>query len=166
MNRFSIKDIVWAILPFLPLAVLAIPRGFTMMSEPNDPWYTPYTSIPWLISAAYVLPSTLIAVLLRVKVFSSLHFILMGIYAATIAYIVFRIRHRDESKPPAHRALWRRVVAFTFLASVQGLRIYTRDIAGWLAWVSAFGFLAIACYSYLQIKKRLNHSIRDSSQAR
>ena len=55
------------IVPSLPLLVFLIPRAMTFLSEPWDPWYTPYTTPVWLLTALYVYPATALSMLLGIQ---------------------------------------------------------------------------------------------------
>jgi uncharacterized membrane protein len=85
------------ILPFLPLLVFAIPDGMTLMPEPHDPWYTPYTTPVWFCSAVYVYPVTIFLHLFGIQPRTPVHIIGMLTYAGIISYGIFRMLFRKTA---------------------------------------------------------------------
>jgi len=63
------KPAYWLLftVPTLPLLVFIIPRGFTFLSRPSDPWYTPYTSQVFLLVVFYVKPATALSSVIGVR---------------------------------------------------------------------------------------------------
>ena len=78
------------VLPFLPLVLFIIPNAFTMLSEPGDPWYTKYTSRPFLFSAMYVYPATAVSSLLGASPTSAGWWLCVLAYTGFIAYGIYR----------------------------------------------------------------------------
>ena len=66
--RWSRKPLYWLlfIVPSLPLLMFLVPQGMTLMSEPTDPWYTPYTTPIWMLTAFYVYPATALGMLVGI----------------------------------------------------------------------------------------------------
>lgn len=85
------KIIRWLVvaLPVLPLLIFTIPDALGFY-EPTDPWYTRYTSLPWLLTAMYVYPATLVAKLLGADSFTPIHILCMLMYTGAISYFVYR----------------------------------------------------------------------------
>lgn len=79
------------VLPLLPLVMFIIPNAFTMLSEPTDPWYTEYTSVPFLFAAMYVYPVTAIASVVGAEPFSLFWWPLVLIYAGAISFGIYRM---------------------------------------------------------------------------
>ena len=68
-GRRTRKPLSWLLflIPSFPLLVFLIPRAMTFLSEPTDPWYTPYTTPIWMLAALYVYPATAIGMLIGVQ---------------------------------------------------------------------------------------------------
>ena len=93
------KTLRWfaVVLPMLPLLLFTIPHAMTLFDEPTDPWYTKYTSLPWLITAMYVYPATVIAKSLGASPLTPLHVFCMLAYTGAISYGIYRL---TEKKGP------------------------------------------------------------------
>jgi hypothetical protein len=77
-------------LPFLPLVMFVIPNAFTLLSEPTDPWYTEYTSMPFILSGMYVYPATAVSSLLGADPTSVGWWFCVLAYTGAISYGVYR----------------------------------------------------------------------------
>ena len=66
--HWSRKPRYWLlfIVPSLPLLIRLIPHGMTLMPEPWDPWYTPYTTPIWILTAFYFYPATALGLLVGI----------------------------------------------------------------------------------------------------
>jgi hypothetical protein len=85
--------------PFLPLIVFSIPEGLTLMPEPSDPWYTPYTSPLVLACAMFVYPVTGLLLIFGIQPGSPLHSLGIALYASAIAALTYRLLiRRTQSK--------------------------------------------------------------------
>lgn len=87
------------ILPFLPLVVFMIPKALVIMPEPGEyiPWYSKYTTIPWLIAAFYVYPVTFIANVFGFRPFTPFHVIFVLLYAGAISFLLYRLISKHGS---------------------------------------------------------------------
>ena len=97
MQRVRWGLVILPLLPFLPLLVFAIPHAMTLMPEPYDPWYTPYTTPVWFCSAMYVYPVTIFLHLFGIQPRTPVHIIGMLTYAGIISYGIFRMRLRKTA---------------------------------------------------------------------
>jgi|SRR5215208_2414205 len=97
MQRVRWGLVILPLLPFLPLLVFAIPDAMTLMPEPYDPWYTPYTTPVWFCSAIYVYPVTIFLHLLGIQPFTPVHIIGILTYAGIISYGIFRMLSRKTA---------------------------------------------------------------------
>jgi hypothetical protein len=77
--------------PFLPLVVFNIPMGATLMPEPSDPWYTPYTTPLVLACAIFVYPVTGLLLIFGIPPGSQLHSLGIALYASAIAALTYRL---------------------------------------------------------------------------
>jgi hypothetical protein len=84
-NKRNIYPLL-VVLPFLPLIMFIIPKAFNMYPLPTDPWYTKYTSIPWVLSGIYVYPATAVSALLGAAPFSAGWWFCVIAYTGAIAY--------------------------------------------------------------------------------
>src|SRR6476620_4677904 len=98
MQRVRWGLVILPILPFLPLLVFAIPDAMTLMPEPGDPWYTPYTSPLWFCSALYVSPVTIFLHLFGIQPLTLGHIVGMLTYAGVISYGIFRMLLRKYAR--------------------------------------------------------------------
>ena len=83
-------------MPIVALRFVRVRIGAPDEDTPGviDPWYIPYTSVLWLLSSLYLAPATAFSLLLHTPLFSAVHFLIMVVYAAVIAYVIYRIRQR------------------------------------------------------------------------
>ena len=72
--------------PSLPLLVFLVPGAMTLMSEPTDPWYTPYTTPVWMLAALYVYPATALAMLVGVWPLSPVWVLIVLLYTGSIGW--------------------------------------------------------------------------------
>jgi hypothetical protein len=85
--------------PFLPLVVFNIPRAATLMPEPSDPWYTPYTTPLVVACAMFVYPVTGLLLAFGIHPPSPLHSLGIAVYATVIAALTYRLLiRRPQSK--------------------------------------------------------------------
>jgi len=84
-------------IPFLPLPIFLIPHAFTLFPELRDPWYTKYTSLPWILSALYVYPATAVTTLLGLELFTVAHVVITLMYVSFVSYAIYRIKFRDSN---------------------------------------------------------------------
>jgi hypothetical protein len=77
--------------PFLPLVVFSIPQGVTFLSEPSDPWYTPYTSLLFIPCAMFVYPVTALLLIFGIQPVSPPWFLGIALYASAIAALTYRL---------------------------------------------------------------------------
>jgi len=90
--------------PFLPLVVFSIPQGLTFLSEPSDPWYTPYTSPLFVLCAMFVYPLTRVLMIFGIQPGSPLHSLGIALYASAIAALLYRLlirRPRSKAVKPS-----------------------------------------------------------------
>jgi hypothetical protein len=82
------KPLYWLlfVVPSLPLLIFLIPRGMTFLSEPTDPWYTPYTTPVWLLVAFYVYPATALGMLVGVPPRSPGWIVIVLLYTGLIGW--------------------------------------------------------------------------------
>lgn len=74
------------VVPSLPLLVFLIPGAMTLMPEPTDPWYTPYTAPVWTLVALYVYPATVLGMLLGVQPRSPGWILIVLLYTGLIGW--------------------------------------------------------------------------------
>ena len=74
------------IVPSLPLLIFLIPRSMTFLSEPTDPWYTPYTTPVFFLAAFYVYPATALGMLVGVLPGSPGWFLIVLLYTGLIGW--------------------------------------------------------------------------------
>ena len=85
--------------PFLPLVVFNIPGAATLMPEPSDPWYTPYTTPLVVACAMFVYPVTGLLLIFGIHPPSPLHSLGIALYASVIAALTYRLLiRRPQSK--------------------------------------------------------------------
>jgi len=86
--RGSRKPLYWLLftVPSLPLIIFLIPDGMTLMPEPTDPWYTPYTTPIWMLTALYVYPATALGMLVGVPPRSSGWILIVLLYTGLIGW--------------------------------------------------------------------------------
>jgi len=77
--------------PFLPLVVFNIPQGATLMPEPSDPWYTPYTTPLVVACAMFVYPVTRFLLIFGIHPASPLHSLGIALYAGAVAALTYRL---------------------------------------------------------------------------
>ena len=93
--------------PFLPLVVFSIPQEatlLTLMPEPSDPWYTPYTSPLVIACAIFVYPVTGLLLIFGIQPGSPLHSLGIALYASAIAALTYRLlirRHQSKAIKPS-----------------------------------------------------------------
>jgi len=66
----------------------------TLMSGPDDPWYTGITSIWFLISAIIYYPATAVALLLRQPIHGVVHWILNLAWLTILCVLVWRLKSK------------------------------------------------------------------------
>ncbi len=71
------------------LVVNFLPNGFSVMPEPSHPWYTPYTSILFLLTAFWFYPVTFTFQLLGLDILGAGYFLASAIYTLFIT-VLFR----------------------------------------------------------------------------
>jgi len=76
------------ILFFVFLVITFIPNGFTIMSESNDPWYTPYTSIVFILLAIFFYPATFIFELVGGKTLGTGYHLVVFVYSITLSFCI------------------------------------------------------------------------------
>ena len=89
MDMISVRRILAFGVPFLPLAILAIPDAFSFdvfLGEGEPPWYQAYTAIPWLVSALYAYPATAVTILIGGDVLSKTHVFACIVYAILVGF--------------------------------------------------------------------------------
>ena len=86
--RWWRRPLFWLlfITPVLPLAILAIPRGMTLMDEPTDPWYTHYTTPVSLLVAFYAYPATIVSTAVGLQPLSAGWWCVALLYTALIGW--------------------------------------------------------------------------------
>ena len=89
--RWSRKPLYWLLftVPSLPLIIFLIPDGMTLMTlmpEPTDPWYTPYTTPIWMLTALYVYPATAFGMLVGVPPRSPGWILIVLLYTGLIGW--------------------------------------------------------------------------------
>jgi hypothetical protein len=82
----------WAItgLFFLPLLILLVPKAIVLNAEPGEyiPWYTKYTSIPWLLTMLYVYPPTFITLRCGFALFGPVHVVFVLVYLTVVSLVL------------------------------------------------------------------------------
>ena len=86
--HWSRKPRYWLlfVVPSLPLLVFFIPHVMTLMPEPTDPWYTPYTTPIWLLAAYYVYPATALGMLVGAQPMSPGWVLIVLLYTCFIGW--------------------------------------------------------------------------------
>jgi len=68
-----------------------IPNGFTLMSEGNTPWYSPYTSIVFIFLTVLFYPATFIFELIGGKALGTGYFSLTLIYSIALSFFISKM---------------------------------------------------------------------------
>ena len=74
------------IVPSLPLLMFLVPQAMTFMSEPTDPWYTPYTTPIGMLTSFYVYPATALGILVGVRLTSAGWVLIVLLYTGLIGW--------------------------------------------------------------------------------
>jgi len=64
--------------------------GLVIISEGNEPWYSPYTSVVFLVCSMFFYPITLLSTVLRVKVLGMITFALYFLYSVVISAVLYK----------------------------------------------------------------------------
>ena len=70
------------------LAVTFLPNGFTIMSEGSDPWYTPYTSITFILLAIFFYPATFVFELLGGEPLGFTYHLVVFVYSVALSFCI------------------------------------------------------------------------------
>ena len=95
MKKFII--LLPLILALLLLVISQIPHGFSIMNEPNHPWYSPYTSAIFPYIGIFFLPVSLGANFVGLKILGLMHIVASFIYAALLSYLLHWVFNKFKS---------------------------------------------------------------------
>ncbi len=69
-------------------AITFIPNGFIIMSEGNDPWYTPYTSVTFIFLSIFFYPATFVFELFAGKTLGTGYHLVVFIYSIAFSFCI------------------------------------------------------------------------------
>ena len=70
------------------IIITKIPHGFSIMSEPYHPWYTPYTSVVFIFCSFFFYPVTVIFRVMGGSVLELAYMIASLFYAIGVSYMI------------------------------------------------------------------------------
>ncbi len=99
MKKFVYLVTAIPILLFILFVYIAnLPHGFSIMSEPNHPWYTPYTSAIFPYLAILFFPVTIIFDSLGIEPLGVLYMVFCGVYAFCLSYLIYFCVYKIRDK--------------------------------------------------------------------
>ena len=78
------------------LAINNIEYGVVIIGEGNEPWYSPYTSVVFLVCSMFFYPVTFLSSAFGFKVLGVTTFVLYFIYSAVISVVVYKYWPRGK----------------------------------------------------------------------